>query len=85
MTDPDILAIALMEKEESAVVMQLFPSAIARLMAGVEWAKSHPDASHVEIVLHGEKPNALVMTMPRAALLSLAADMSSVPQDITLQ
>ncbi len=36
MTDEDILALALMEKEESAVVIQLVPPAIARLMQGVE-------------------------------------------------
>jgi hypothetical protein len=37
--------------------------------------QSAPEAEHIKIVLHGEKPDAVVMTMPRTALLVMAADM----------
>jgi carbamoylphosphate synthase large subunit len=70
---------------QNGVILQLFPSAISRVMAAVDWAKANPKEDHVEIVLHGEKPDALVMTMPRASLLSMVADMDRREQGITLQ
>ncbi len=70
---------------QNSVVLHLFPSAITRVMVAAEWAKVHPEAEHIDIVLHGEKPDALVMTMPRTALLVMAADMARQEQGITLQ
>jgi hypothetical protein len=63
----------------NSVVLHLFPSAMSRVLVAAEWAKAHPEAEHVKVVLHGEQPEswpiALVLTMPRAALLALAADL----------
>jgi len=70
---------------QNSVVLQLFPSAISRVMAAADWAKANPKEDRVEIVLHGEKPDALVMTMPRASLLSMVADLERKEQGITLQ
>ena len=67
------------------VVLHLFPSSQARLMAAVKWAKAHPEAEHVQIVLHGAPPDALVMTLPRTALLALVADMAQQEHGVTLQ
>ena len=60
---------------QNSVVLHLFPPAVARVMIAVDWAKAHPEAEHVEIVLHGEKPDALIMTLPRINLLGMVADM----------
>jgi carbamoylphosphate synthase large subunit len=73
------------EDGQNSVILQLFPSAISRLMAAADWAKANPQEDSVEIVLHGEKPHALIMTMPRATLLSMVADMERREQGITLQ
>ena len=67
------------------VVLHMFPSSQARLMAAVEWAKAHPEADHVHIVLHGEPPDALVMTMSRTALLALVAGTAQQEHGVTLQ
>lgn len=69
--NPDVERIAILglldQEGRNSVVLHLFPSA--------EWAKAHPEVEHVEIVLHGEKPDALSLTMPRAPLLGIAADL----------
>ncbi len=75
---------------KNSVVLRLFPSAITQVMATAEWVKANPEAEHVEIVLHGvvphcERPDALIMTMPRTALLVMAADMVRQEQGVTLQ
>jgi carbamoylphosphate synthase large subunit len=70
---------------QNSVVLHLFPSAVARVMSAAEWAKAHPEAEHIEIVLHGERPDALIMTMPRTALLVMAADMVRQENGVTLQ
>ncbi len=57
-------------------VLHLFPAAIASsIMSAAEWAKAHPEAEHVEIVLHGKKPDALIITLSRINLLGIAADL----------
>ncbi|MHB1641931.1 MAG: hypothetical protein ACYCS8_04650 [Acidithiobacillus sp.] len=70
---------------QNSVILQLFPSAMARVIVAAEWAKAHPEAEHVEIVLHGEKPNALIMTLPRIGLLGMVADMERQENGVTLQ
>ncbi|OFA16000.1 hypothetical protein A4U49_09560 [Acidithiobacillus ferrivorans] len=57
-----------------AVVLQLFPVAIARVMAAAEWAKSHPDVKYIPVTLHGEAPTALVITMERTDLFAMVID-----------
>ena len=70
---------------QSSVVLHLFPSAMSRMMIAVDWAKAHPEAEHVEIVLHGEKPDALIMTLPRVALLGMVSDLDRQEHGATLQ
>ncbi|MBU2765832.1 hypothetical protein HAP94_06395 [Acidithiobacillus ferrivorans] len=70
---------------QNSVVLHLFPSAITRVMVAAEWAKAHPEAEHIEIVLHGEKPDALVMTLPRIGLLGMAAELGRQEHGVTLQ
>lgn len=77
--NPDVERIAILglldQEGRNSVVLHLFPSAASRLLRAAEWAKAHPEVEHVEIVLHGEKPDALSLTMPRAPLLGIAADL----------
>jgi len=81
-----IMVLGLVEGNgQNSVVLQLFPSAISRFMSAADWAKANPQEDSVEIVLYGEKPHALVMTMPRASLLSMVADLERREQGITLQ
>ncbi len=68
-----------------ALMMQLHSPAIANLIAAAEWAKQHPEAPFVEVILHGEPPRTLSMSMDRTELLSIIADMDRAEQDITLQ
>lgn len=70
---------------QSSVVLHLFPSAMSRVMVAVEWAKAHPEAEHVEVVLHGEKPDALIMTLPRIGLLGMVADLERQERGVVLQ
>ena len=70
---------------QNSVVLHLFPSAMSRVMIAAEWAKAHPEAEHVEIVLHGEKPDALIMTLPRIHLLGMVADMERRELGVMLQ
>ena len=70
---------------QNSVVLHLFPSAMSRVMVAAEWAKAHPEAEHVEIVLHGEKPDALTMTLPRINLLGMVADLERQEHGVTLQ
>ena len=70
---------------QSSVVLHLFPSAMSRVMVAVEWAKAHPEVEHVEVVLHGEKPDALIMTLPRIGLLGMVADLERQERRVTLQ
>lgn len=68
-----------------AVTMQLYPPAIANLIAAAEWAKQHPEVPFVEVILHGEPPRTLSMSIDRTELLSIIADMDRAEQNITLQ
>lgn len=69
----------------NSVVLHLFPSAMTRVMIAVDWAKAHSEAEHVEVVLHGEKPDALIMTLPRVGLLGMVADLERQERGVTLQ
>lgn len=71
--------------QPNSVVLQLFSSAVERVMQSVEWAKAHPEAARVEVILYGEGPATLMMSMERTAFLSLVADLSRQSQGITLQ
>lgn len=70
---------------QNSVVLHLFPSAMSRVMVAAEWAKAHPEAEHVEIVLHGEKPDALIMTLPRINLLGMVSELGRQEHGATLQ
>ena len=80
-----VLVVGLQDGGQSSVVLHLFASAVARMLIAVEWAKAYPEAEHIEVVLHGKKPDALVMTLPRTALLALVADMAQQEHGVTLQ
>ena len=70
---------------QNSVVLHLFPSAMSRVMVAAEWAKAHPEAKHVKIVLHGEKPDALTMTLPRINLLGMVSELGRQEHGATLQ
>lgn len=82
---PRVMVIGLVEGGENSIVLQLFPSAISRLHLAVDWAKAHPDAEHVEVILHGEKPDALIMALSRTALFSLMSELTCDPESMSLQ
>ena len=65
-------------------VLHLFPAAIASIRSAAEWAKAHPEAEHVEIVLHGEKPDALIITLSRINLLGMVAGLGRQEHGVTL-
>ncbi len=81
-----VTVLGMLDKDgQNSVVLHLFPSAMSRVMIAAEWAKAHPEAGHVEIVLHGERPDALVMTLPRINLLGMVADMERQEHGAMLQ
>lgn len=81
-----VIALGLMDSDgENSVVLHLFPSAMSRMIVAAEWAKANSEVEHVEVVLHGEPPNTMVITLPRSVLLGIVADLERSEQGITLQ
>lgn len=80
-----ILTLSLGMDNRIVVTMQLYPLAIANLVAAAEWAKQHPEVPFVDIILHGKPPRTLSISMDRTELLSIIADMDRIGQSITLQ
>ena len=54
------------------MVLMLFPSAFYRIIAGAQAAKEDPALEYVTVILHGEEPLTLKVTLPRAAIISIA-------------
>lgn len=79
-----VLILGMGSGDESSVILHLFPKVVEQLMQASEWFKRNPSEKYVEIILHGEKPDALIWSVSRNTLLSITSESLNPLQGITL-
>ena len=75
--DSDFLQIMFGDGESINAILAIFPSGQERILEAAQVAMSHPEQEHFPVVIHGEEPLTLKITLPRAALLSIASQILS--------
>ncbi len=75
--DSDFLQIMFGDGQSINAILAIFPSGQERILNAAQEALSHPDQEHFPVVIHGEEPLTLKITLPRAALLSIASQILS--------
>lgn len=75
--DQEFLQIVFGDGKSINAFLTVLPSGQKRILDAAQEALSHPDQEHFSVVLHGEEPLTLKITLPRAALLSIASQIIS--------
>ena len=74
---PETFHIGFGDGDDLNLVLMLLPSAFHRLIAAAQEALKHPDLENISVILHGDEPLTLKITLPRTALLSMAEQLQS--------